>query len=85
MPKIPIKCIYPTLPSYAGIWRKVNLKEKYVFTEPLRHKQDVTQGQFKREICIYPTPPPQAGCGTIFKRNKADLNRIFPSGYLIYI
>ena len=40
------------------MWHKVNLLEVYVFTQP---KQDVTQGQFVRGICIYPT---QAGCDT---------------------
>ena len=29
-----------------------------VFTQPLCYRQDVTQGQFLREVCIYPTPLP---------------------------
>ena len=38
-------------------------------TQLLRHKQNVTQGQFLRGVCINPTPPPQAECDTrsIFK------------------
>ena len=43
------------------------------------HEQDVTQGQFLRGICIYPTPLPQAECDTrsIFKRSLIGLNSEF--------
>ena len=44
---------------------------KYVFTQPLHQWKDVTQGQFLRGICIFPTPPPMEGCDTrlLFKRS----------------
>ena len=36
----------------------------YVSTQPLHHKQNVTQGQYLSRVCIYPTPSPQTKCDT---------------------
>ena len=53
------------------MWHKVNFWEKFYLPNPSHHEQDVTQGQFLRGVCIYPTPPPWAGCDTrsIFERS----------------
>ena len=39
----------PNLYTMSRMWHKVNFWEEHVFTQPLQHEQDVTQGQFMRE------------------------------------
>ena len=38
--------------TMSRMWHEVNFSEEYVFTQPLYHEQDVTQGQFLSKVAL---------------------------------
>ena len=42
----------PNPSTTSKMWHKAKFLADYVFTKPLHHKQDVTQGQVFSKLCI---------------------------------